>query len=105
MSGNAVFIVAFGDNEYDAVIPAADAVPRLFYGSLEEALRAVDAWSKSFDVFRPALYGQAYPYEHTTLAQEVSKTGRGVYGWAEFKDEDGDVMRYALCVVALRRAV
>lgn len=105
MSGNTVFLIAFGDEEYDAVIPAADAVPRLFYGSLEEAVRAVDAWSKSFEIFRPALYGQAYPYEHTSLAQELSKTGRGVYGWAEFKDEDGDATRYALCVVTLRRAV
>lgn len=105
MSGNTVYVIAFADDEYDAVIPAADAVPRLFYGSLEEAVRAVDAWSKSFDVFRPALYGQAYPYENTTLAQEVAKSGRALYGWAEFSDEDGETTRYGLCIVALRRAV
>lgn len=100
----AVYILAFNDEEYDAILPTADAVPRVFYGSLEDAVRAVDIWAKSFEVFRPALYGQAYPYENTTLAQEVAKSGRGLYGWAEFKDEGGETTRYGLCIVAVKKA-
>jgi hypothetical protein len=98
------YILAFSDEDYDAVLPAeGDTAPaRALYKSLDAALKALDIWAKSFDRFRPALYSQAYPYENTTLAAEIARTGRGLYGWAELEDEDGDVARYGLCVVALK---
>lgn len=98
------YLLAFSDEDYDAVLPAeGDFAPaRVLYKSLEAATKVVEGWGKMFDSFRPALYGQAYPYENTTLVAEISRTGRGLYGWAEMKDEDGDVIRYGLCIVAIK---
>jgi hypothetical protein len=95
------YVLVFSDEDYDAVFPAVDAVPRVLYGSPEAAVAAVQKWAKTFDRFRPVLYGQAYPYEGTTFLGELAKTGRALYGWAELEDEDGEVTRYGLCVTAL----
>ncbi len=98
------YLLAFSDEDYDAVLPAeGDFAPaRVLYRSLDAAVKAVEGWGKLFDNFRPALYGQAYPYENTTLAGEIQRTGRGLYGWAEVVDEDGDVIRYGLSIVAIK---
>ncbi len=95
------YVLVFSDEDYDAVFPTPDAVPRILYGNAETAAAAVANWSKTFDRFRPVLYGQAYPYEGTSFAAELAQKGKALYGWAELEDEDGEVTRYGLCVVAL----
>ena len=98
------YLITFSDDDYDSILPAKDSLPRVVYRSLEEAVRVLESWAKTFDLFRPALYGEAYPYENTTLAAEVAKTGRGIYGWVEMVDEDGEVTRYGLSISSVRIA-
>jgi hypothetical protein len=95
------YVLVFSDEDYDAVFPTTDAVPRVLYPSAEAAVNAVQTWAKTFDRFRPVLYGQAYPYENTSFVGELAKTGRALYGWAEMEDEDGETTRFGLCVTAL----
>lgn len=98
------YVLVFSDEDYDAVFPTPDAVPRVLYTTADAAAAAVAAWSKTFDRFRPVLYGQAYPYEGTSFLAELAQKGRALYGWAELEDEDGEVSRYGLCVIALQRS-
>ncbi len=95
------YVLVFSDEDYDAVFPAADAVPRLLYPTAAAASAAVQKWAKTFDSFRPVLYGQAYPYDATSFGKELAEKGRALYGWAEVADEDEEITRYGLCVVAL----
>lgn len=95
------YVLVFSDEDYDAVFPTADAVPRVLYMTAEAAVAAVQTWAKTFDRFRPVLYGQAYPYENTSFHVELVQKGRALYGWAEVEDEDGEVTRYGLCIVAI----
>jgi hypothetical protein len=95
------YVLVFSDEDYDAVFPAAEAVPRVLYPTAAAATAAIQTWAKTFDSFRPVLYGQAYPYEGTTFLGELAQKGRALYGWAELTDEDEEITRYGLCVVAL----
>ena len=98
------YVVVFSDEDYSAIFPEIETVPPILHRTIESATTAIDTWAKTFDRFRPALYGQAYPYESTSLANEIVEKGAAVYGWAEITDEDGDMIRYALCIKALRSA-
>ena len=98
------YVIVFSDEDYSAIFPEIDTVPPILHRTIESASAAIDTWAKSFDRFRPALYGQAYPYESTTLINELLERGAAVYGWAEVTDDDGDIIRHALCIMALRNA-
>ena len=98
------YVIVFSDEDYNAIFPDIESVPPILHRTIESASAAIDAWAKSFDRFRPALYGQAYPYESTTLVNELLERGAAVYGWAEVTDDDGDMIRHALCIMALRNA-
>ena len=105
MSQIAGYVLVFSDEDYDAVFPQDDpAVRRVLYPTVDAAVAAIKRWAEAFDLFRPVLYGQAFPYENTTFESELARTGRAMYGWAEMVDEDGEVTRYGLCAVALRTA-
>jgi hypothetical protein len=97
------YVLVFSDDAYEAIFPTADTIPRRLYESQEAVKAALDAWANTFETFRPVLYGQAYPYENTTFEGELSRKGRALYGWAELRDEDGDLIRYGLCATALLR--
>ena len=96
------YVVVFSDEDYSAIFPEIETVPPILHRTIESATTAIDNWAKTFDRFRPALYGQAYPYESTTLANEIVEKGAGIYGWAEVIDDEGELIRYALCIKALR---
>jgi len=98
------YVIVFSDEDYNAIFPDIETVPPILHRTIESACAAIDTWAKSFDRFRPALYGQAYPYESTTLINELLEKGAAVYGWAEVTDDDGDIIRNALCIMALRNA-
>ena len=101
MSQVAGYIVCFTDEDYEAIFPAADAVPRAIYRSREDAEAALQQWVKSFETFKPVLYGEAFPYDKTTAAKELETKGRALYGWVSLEDEDGDELRYGLCIVSI----
>jgi len=101
---NAGYVIVFSDEDYNAIFPDIETVPPILHRTIEDASAAIDTWAKTFDRFRTALYGQAYPYESTTLANEIVEKGIAVYGWAEMTDDEGDLIRYALCIMALRSA-
>jgi hypothetical protein len=98
------YVIVFSDEDYNAIFPEIDIVPPILHRTIESASAAIDTWAKTFNRFRSALYGQAYPYESTTLINEIVEKGAAVYGWAEMTDEDGEMIRYALCIKALRSA-
>jgi hypothetical protein len=88
------YIITFCDGDYDNVIPTEDMVPRKIYRSLEEAMNALNQYTEKLEEFNPILYGEVYPFEKTTLKQEVEQKGRGIVGWLK---EDGE--RISLCIL------
>jgi hypothetical protein len=79
---------------------------RTVYLSLADAKRALQAFVKKFDVFVPVAYGQAYPYEHVTFDQEITKVGFAIYGWATVQSvpDEEEVERLAVGLLRLRVA-
>ena len=91
---SAGYIITFCDGEYDNVIPTEDMMPRQIYKSLEDALTTLTSYTDMLDGFTPILYGEVYPFEKTTLKQEVEQKGRGIVGWM---NEDGE--HISLCIL------
>lgn len=98
------YMVCFTDSDYEAIFPDADAVPRYVHRTLAAAEAALQEWVKTFDTFKPVLYGEAFPYDSTTPAKELEKKGRAMYGWVTLEDEDGDELCYGLCIVSVKVA-
>jgi len=96
-----VYAIAYSDGEYDSILPLAASLPRNVYTKLDGAEAALKEWVKTFSKFTPVLYGEAYPYDKTTPAEELAKKGRALYGWVEVQDDDS-LERYCVCIVALK---
>ncbi len=90
-----------------SVLPDDEAIPRMLFRSVESARAVALKWMATFASHRLALYGEAYPYEGTSLSQEVAQKGAGVVGWIqdESDDEDGPSESFTVYVVALQSDV
>ena len=97
------YLVVYADDATDTVIPDDESIPRVMYKTLEAARAAAVEWMETFSAHRFALYGEAYPYDNTTLEAEVGSKGRGVIGWVSYDDEDGRTT-YTIQVLALSYA-
>lgn len=98
----AVYLITYTDEAGDTILPDDENLPRVLYTSVVNAEAVAKKWMAGLDEHRFALYGQAYPYDQTTLEQEVSKKGAGTVGWISFEDEDGDKYSYTIQIVSLR---
>lgn len=98
----AVYAVTYIDEAGDTILPEDEHLPRVFYGSIQAAESVAKKWMNEFDKHRWTLYGEAYPYDQTTLEQEVRTKGRAPVGWVTFEDEDGDSITYTIQIIAMR---
>lgn len=96
------YMVCFTDNDYEAIFPGAESVPRIVHRTQAAAEAALQEWVKTFDTFKPVLYGEAFPYDSTNPTKELETKGRALYGWVTLEDEDGDELRYGLCIVTVQ---
>lgn len=103
MSPPVGYLIVYADDATDMVIPDDESIPRVLYRSLAEARTAAVEWMETFTARRMALYGEAYPYDNTTLEAEVDSKGRGVVGWVSYDDEDGRTT-YTIQIVAMSYA-
>ena len=98
---NKVYMVVYSDESGDLILPDEEFVPRALYMTVADALEAANKWIATFERWRPVLYGQAYPYESTSLNAEVEKKGAGPLGWVIYEDEDGDKSTYTVQILAM----
>ena len=99
-----VYAVVYVDESGDTILPDDENLPRVLYSSMKASEEAARRWMKTFDCHRFALYGEAYPYDETTLEQEVRTKGRGTVGWITMEDEDGDKLLYAIQIIVMKMA-
>lgn len=86
------YIITFSNGDYENVIPNADIVAREIYTSIEDAVASINL--QKLNGFTPVLYGQVYPFNNTTLKEEVEQKSRGIYGWIK---EDND--HISICIL------
>jgi hypothetical protein len=97
------YILVVSDSTYlgPSILPDESSVPRTLYRSIAAAKRAATEWMNTFSKVRFALYGEAFPYEGTTLEQECATKGVGTIGWVQEMDEEGVPDAMTVYVVAL----
>jgi hypothetical protein len=98
------YILGLSDSSSEFILADSDETPRVLYKTLQEAEKALKEWLKEFRSFNPALYGQVYPYENTTPAQELERKGRAVYGWVLYDEDDEDVRPRPICIFSINWA-
>lgn len=95
------YVLGLSDSSSEFIIADPDETPRVLYRTLQEAETALKLWLKEFISFNPALYGQVYPYENTSAAKELERTGRAVYGWGLYPEDDEDVRPRPICIFSI----
>lgn len=95
------YVLGLSDSSREIILAHPDETPRVLYKTLQEAEAALKLWLKEFRFFNQALYGQVYPYENTTPAKELETTGRAVYGWVLYPEDDEDVRPRPICIFSL----
>jgi hypothetical protein len=80
------YVVGYSDESHTFI--GCSETPNVLYKTLKEAEVALKRWAEGFDTFNPALYGEVYPYEHTTAEKELERTGRAIYGWGQYEWEE-----------------
>jgi hypothetical protein len=95
------YIIGFTDSSNEITLADPEDTPRVLYKTLNEAEIALKKMiSKHGVLFTRALYGEVYPYENTTAQKELERTGRAVYGWIQYENED-DVRRVSICIISI----
>ncbi len=69
------------------------------YLSIEAAKAALKATADTFGGFQQVLYGEAYPFEHTTFDQVLATRQQAIYGWGIVPPEDADDLPEKVAVV------
>jgi hypothetical protein len=96
------YVLGLSDFTRDFIIADPEETPRVLYRTLQEAENALRVWIKTFKSFNPALYGEVYPYEHTSALKELERTGRAVYGWGTYDGDDEEGIRpRPLCIFSI----
>ena len=94
------YIIGFSDSSNEFTLADPEDTPRVLYKTLGEAEIGLKKMIAKYEVFTPALYGQVYPYENTTPQKELERTGRAVYGWIQYENEDG-IQRVSTCIFSI----
>lgn len=94
------YVLGFSDS-FEFVLADADETPRVLYRTVREAEAALKEWIKEFKSFNPALYGEVYPYDNTTALKELERTGRAIYGWGLYEDDDENIRPRPVCIFSI----
>jgi len=97
-----LYTIVYTDEGGDTILPDDETLPRVLFTSLKEAEELAKQWIKTFDHHRLTLYGEAYPFDQTTLENEMSTKGHAPVGWFRVQDEDGDWMNYTVQIIIMR---
>jgi hypothetical protein len=101
------YIIAYSDDTYDgpsiiALNDMLDVNPREIHRTIEAAEKRVSEIVKEMPLFSQALYGEVFPFENTSMKNEIEKKGFGLYGWYKDVFDDGSVVQYGVYIMALK---
>jgi len=94
------YIIGFTDSSNEITLADPEDTPRVLYKTLGEAEIGLKKMIASYEVFMPALYGEVYPFENTTVQKELQRLGRAIYGWIQYENEDG-IQRVSVCIFSI----
>jgi hypothetical protein len=97
------YIISYSDENYEgpSILPQTDIIPRSIYKTVDAAEKDLEKWVKTLPSFSPALYGEVFPFENTTVKKELEKKGSALYGWAKDELDDGSIVQYGVYIMAL----
>ena len=95
------YILGLSDSSHEYILADPDETPRVLYRTLKDAENALKEWVKEFHSFNPALYGEVYPFDNTTPIKELERTGRAIYGWGKYEDDDENDRPMPLCIFSI----
>ncbi len=82
-----LIVLTDGDSDvYTYSLPNTRALPYRVYATLSAAETALQAYTRTLEGYQAVAYGQAFPYEHTSFAQELAQKKFAAVGWFRYQD-------------------
>lgn len=86
MSSRAGYMISVAGESGECVLPEEDTLPRVVYREVASAAAAAKQWMEQLGEVRLAAYREVYPYDETSLEQELQRKGVATVGWATSRE-------------------